>query len=62
MYNWAMPSAVIVIVQGKNVAALVHLWSTMVRIASFPLLFGSWVMRSMDITSKGRAFGGGGMR
>ena len=61
IYNWATPSVVMVVVQGRNVAALVHLWSTMVSIASFPLLFGSWVMKSIDTTLKGHAFGGGGM-
>ena len=62
MYNWATPSAVMVVIQGRNVAALVHPWSIMVSIVSFPLLFGSWVMRSIDTTLNGYAFGGGGMQ
>ena len=62
MYNWATPSAVIVVMQGRNMVALVHPWSTMVSIASFPLLFGSWVMRFIETTSKGQVFGGDGMR
>jgi hypothetical protein len=34
-YNCMMPTLVIVMVQGMNVAALEHPWSTIVRMASF---------------------------
>ena len=41
------------VVQGRNSAALVQPWSTMVRMASCPLLLGSWVIKSMATTSNG---------
>jgi hypothetical protein len=36
-----------VVVQGRNIAALEQPWSTIVRIASFPLHTGRPIMRSM---------------
>ena len=53
-----MPSPVTFVVHGRNNAALVQPWSTIVRIASYPLLLGSWVIKSMAITSNGWASGG----
>ncbi len=38
-----------VVIQGRNSAPLLHLWSTMVKIVSWPWLFGSPVIRSMAI-------------
>ena len=55
MYAWAIPSPVMLVVQGMNTAALEYPWSTMVRMASFPLCSGNPVMRSIAIHSKGRA-------
>ena len=46
------------VVQGKNSAALVQPWLTMVRMASYPWLLGSCVIRSMATTSNGWAVGG----
>src|SRR6266576_4598503 len=40
-YSWAMPGPVIVVSQGRNIAALEHPWSMMVRMAFFPLCVGS---------------------
>ena len=40
-----------------KIAALVQLWLTIVMIKSKPFDVGSLVMKSMFITSKGRAFG-----
>jgi hypothetical protein len=42
-----MPAPVMVVEQGKKIAAHEQPWSTMVSMASCPLLFGSPVMRSM---------------
>jgi hypothetical protein len=53
MYNCAISGPVIVVEQGRNIVALEHPWSTIVRIASFPLCFGSPVIRSMAILWKG---------
>jgi hypothetical protein len=49
MYNLAMSAPVMVVEQGRKIAAQEHLWSTMVSIASCPLLLGNPVMRSMAI-------------
>ena len=46
------------VVQGRNKAALVQPWSTMVRIASCPWLLGSCVIRSIATTSNGWAVEG----
>src|SRR3984893_12423961 len=61
-YSCAISAPVIVVLQGRKRAALVHPWSTMVRMASYPLLGGSWVIRSIAITSKGTAVTGTGIR
>ena len=55
MYAWAMPSSVILVVQGMNTTAREHPSSTIVRMASFPLCNGSPVIRSIVIRSKGQA-------
>ena len=46
------------VVHGRNIAPRVHLWSTMVRMLSYPLLLGSLVMRSIAIWVNGGAFSG----
>jgi hypothetical protein len=61
-YNRAISAPVMVVLHGRNRAALVQPWSTMVRIASWPLLSGSWVIRSRAITSNGWAATGTGIR
>src|SRR3984893_12768548 len=61
-YNWAISAPVIVVLHGRKSAALVHPWSTIVRIASYPLLGGSCVIRSMATTSNGTAVIGTGIR
>ena len=48
-YKAAIPGPVIVVEHGRNKAAHEHPWSTMVRMASFPLIFGKLVIRSMAI-------------
>src|SRR5258707_9672863 len=57
-YRVAIPGPVIVVEHGRNRAALEHLWSTMVRMASLPLMFGRPVIRSMVICWNGREFSG----
>ena len=47
MYNWAMLAPVMVVEQGRKIAAHEHPWSTMVSIALCPSLLGNPVMRSM---------------
>ncbi len=49
------PSVVIVSLQGIKMAALLHLWSVMVRIVSYPYDLGNLTMKSIVITSKGSA-------
>jgi hypothetical protein len=49
----ATPCPSIVLLQGMNLAALVHPWSTMVRIESNPLDEGRSVIRSIDMYWKG---------
>src|SRR6201999_670331 len=44
-----------VVLHGKKTAALEHPWSTMVKMASYPLLGGSPVIRSIAICEKGLA-------
>jgi hypothetical protein len=61
-YSVAISAPVIVVLHGRNRAALVQPWSTIVRIASYPLLGGNWVMRSMATTSNGTAVTGTGIR
>ena len=55
MYNCAIPSPVMFVVHGRNTAALEHPWSTIVRIASFPLCVGRPVIRSIATHWNGRA-------
>jgi hypothetical protein len=50
-----MPSPVMVVEQGRKMAALVHPWSTIVSMASYGPFFGSCVMRSIVISSNGFA-------
>ena len=53
-YIRAMSDPVIPEVHGKNTAALEHSWSTIVRIASCPLLGGSPIIRSIAIVWNGK--------
>jgi len=46
-----------VVVQGRNIVPREQPWSTIVRIASYPLLLGSPVMRSMATCENGFASG-----
>jgi len=46
---------VIIVVQGRNIAPREHPWSTIVRIALYPLLLGNPVMRSIATCKKGFA-------
>src|ERR1700730_9743588 len=48
-YRVAMPSPSMVLLQGRNLAALEHPWSTMVRMASYLPDLGRSVMRSIEI-------------
>ena len=57
-YRVAIPGPVIMVEQGRNRAALEHLWSMIVRMASFPLTFGRPVIRSMAICWNGRESSG----
>ena len=52
-YSCVTPGPVIVVWQGRKMAALEHPWSTIVRMASCPLRSGSPVMRSMATDWKG---------
>ena len=54
-YNLAIPSPVIIVLHGRNSAALEHPWSTMVSITSWPLDCGSWVVRSIATVLKGHS-------
>ena len=53
---------VMVVLQGRKMATLEHPWLTMVKMASYSLLFGSPVMRSKAICLKGAGDVGTGMR
>ena len=55
MYNCAIPSPVMFVVHGRNIAALEHPWSMIVRIASFPLCIGRPAIRSIATRWNGRA-------
>src|SRR5260370_10571409 len=57
-YRAAIPGPVIIVEHGRNKAALEHPWSTMVRMASLPLMFGRPVIRSMAICWNGRESSG----
>src|SRR6266850_3513047 len=61
-YSLAIWGPVIVVVQGRNIAPREHPWSTMVRMASYPLLLGSPVMRSMATCENGLASVSDGIR
>jgi len=50
-----------VVVQGRNIAPREHPWSTIVRIASYPLLLGSPVIRSIATCENGLASGSDGI-
>ncbi len=55
MIRSTMPSAVIVSLHGMKIAALLQSWSMMVSMVSYPSDFGSLMMKSIAITSKGSA-------
>ena len=60
-YSFATPSASIVLLHGRKIAALLQSWSTTVRIESNPSEFGKSVMRSMLMCWNGAAFCSVGM-
>ena len=53
MYNMAVPSAVIPLVQGMKMDALVQSWSVTVSIASYFCDLGSFIIKSSAIVLKG---------
>src|SRR6266702_1624195 len=55
MINPAVSSAVILSLQGMNIAALVQSWSVTVSIESYPCEIGNLVMKSNATVSKGIA-------
>ena len=57
-YSFAIWGPVMVVVQGRNMALWEQPWSTMVSIASWPLLLGSPVIKSIGTCKKGLAFSG----
>ena len=61
MMSPTVSSAVILSLQGMNMAAFVQLWSVMVSIDSYPCEIGSLVMKSKAIVSNGIASGLGNM-
>ncbi len=61
MMSPTVSSAVILSLQGMNMAAFVQLWSVMVSIESYPCEIGSLVMKSKAIVSNGIASGLGNM-
>src|SRR5579863_6819896 len=60
-YSAAICGPMIVVLQGRKMAALEHPWSTIVRMASYLLLLGSLVIRSRVICLKGAGEVGTGM-
>jgi hypothetical protein len=48
-----MPAPVMVVEQGRKIAAREHPWSTIVSMVSYPSLLGSPMMRSMAMWEKG---------
>src|SRR6266436_9331898 len=52
-YSWATPGLSIVLLQGMNLAALEHPWSTIVSMLSKPSDLGKSVIRSIDMYWKG---------
>src|SRR5260370_8830576 len=59
MYNSAVSSAVISSQHGMKMAVLVQSWSVTVSTASYPLDFGSLVIKSRAMVSNGIATGFG---
>src|SRR6266702_4504587 len=57
----AVSSAVMLSLQGMNIAAFVQSWSVMVSIESYPCEMGSLVMKSRVMVSNGIASGFGNM-
>jgi hypothetical protein len=57
-----MPVLMMVVEQGRKIAAHEHPWSTIVSIASFPLLLGRPVMRSITMWENGLALMVDGMQ
>ena len=57
-YRVAIPSPVIMVEHRRNKAALEHPWSTIVRMASLPFIFGRPVIRSIAICWNGRESSG----
>ena|SRR6266581_4750279 len=57
----AVSSAVILSLQGMNIAAFVQSWSVMVSIESYPCEISSLVMKSRAIVLNGIALGVGNM-
>ena len=56
-YSWATPSESMVSLQGRKIAALVQLWSVIIKIVSCPLDSGSFTMKSIAMVWKGRVSG-----
>jgi hypothetical protein len=50
-----MPAPVMVVEQGRKIATCEHPWLTMVSMASFPLLLGRPIMRSIAMWENGLA-------
>ena len=61
-YSWATPAPKMWMEHSRNMAALKHPWSTMVRMASSPLCIGSPMIRSMATTWNGGMFSSVGMQ
>ena len=57
-----IPGPEMFVVHGRKIAALEHLWSTIVRMALNPRLLGSPVIRSIAMVRNGRVPGVVGMR
>ena len=58
-YSKATPSASIDSWQGRKMAILVHPWSVMVRMESYPCDLGNLTMKSIAIVENGVVFGWG---
>src|SRR5258708_9347024 len=54
-YSWAIPTPVIVVEHGRNMALREHPWLMMVSMASWPRMGGRPVMRSIQTCWKGSA-------
>ena len=57
VYRVVMPSESMSLLQGRNMAALVQLWSVMVRIELYPFEMGRSIIRSHAIVLNGCALG-----